>query len=183
MTRAWLALSACACLAVAACHESATPPVVQGASPADSADQFIIGMETKLTDGGLQRADVLADTAYFYDDNKRLEMKGVLAKFYTSTGVEEGRLTSRRATYNVRTELMEAFGNVVIVSMDGRRLTTPQVKYDKAKNLVTSDSAFTATQPDRTMTGIGFDSDPGINTLHVHKLVRSSTGPIKLPDR
>lgn len=114
----------------AACADTSVPPVAHDRSPADSADQFIIGMQTVLNDAGLKRADILADTAYFFNDNARMEMRGVTANFFTSTGVNEGVLTAHRASYDTRTQIMEALGNVVVTSMDGKRLTTSQLRFN-----------------------------------------------------
>ena len=158
----------CACTVAGACANVAdTPPVAKGASAADSADQFLISMNVKLNDAGVQRADINADSAYFYNDNTLLLMRAVRTQFYTSTGVQEGLLTSRRAKYDTKTDLMEATGNVVLVTQDGRRLTTEHLIYDKSKNLIHSDSAFKYTTPDGVLEGVGFDSDPGMNPVKV----------------
>src|SRR5256885_3053852 len=127
MRRGVLVVMACIAAATWACGEAETPPVAKGATAADSADQFLVGMNVKLNDGGVQRADINADTAYFYNDNTLLQMRAVKSQFYTSTGVQEGILTSRRAKYDTRTDLMEATGDVVLVTQDGRRLTTSQL--------------------------------------------------------
>ena len=165
----------------AACGESSTPPPVVAGSAADSADQFIVGMEMKLHDAGVLRADIMADTAYFYNENSLVLMHGVHAQFYTSTGVQEAIMTSRRSKYDTRTELMEASGDVILVSMDGRRLSTPLLTYNKAENKIKSDSAFKATGPDKNIEGIGFDSDPGMNLFNVHRFLRGSGGTVTVP--
>jgi LPS export ABC transporter protein LptC len=153
-------------------------------SAADSADQFLLGMTTVLTEQGLKRSDVEADTAYFYDNNARLEMQGVHVTFFTSTGLQNGILTSRRAVYNSITGVMEAFGNVVLVSTDGRRLTTSQLKYDKHTDQIHGDSAFKFVDPDETQEGIGFDADGGANNLRVRKFIKGSQkNAISVPKR
>jgi LPS export ABC transporter protein LptC len=166
-----------------ACSEADTPPVAKAGSPADSADQFLVGMSVKLNDAGVQRAEIKADSAYFYNENTLLLMRAVHSQFYTSTGVQEGVLTSRAARYDTKTDLMEATGDVVLVTQDGRRLTTSQLVYDKSKNLIHSDSAFKYTTPDGEMEGIGFDSDPGMNPLKVLHGPKGKSSTLTLPKR
>jgi hypothetical protein len=60
----------------------------------------------------------------------------------------------------MRQRVMEAFGDVVVVSTDGKRLLTPHLRFDQARNLVRSDSAFTLIEGSRRSEGLGFESDP-----------------------
>ena len=53
------------------CDDKAQPPVVGGSPLADSADQVGFGIRFKLNDQGLSRAELEADTAFFFDDNTR----------------------------------------------------------------------------------------------------------------
>jgi LPS export ABC transporter protein LptC len=166
-----------------ACSDTSPPPVSAVATAADTASQFMLGVSLRIHDGGLLRADVVADTAYFFDSNTRLDLRGVQAVFYTSTGARDGVMTSKTAKYDVNSQSMEAWGNVVIVSLDGRRLTTPQVRFDRTINQISSDSAFTATGPDRNMSGVGFTSDPGMNNLRVKASPSGSMGTVNMPGR
>ena len=64
---------------------------------ADSADQVMYGARFNLTDKGLQRAQLDADTAYFFDDNTRIELEPVHTTFFTATGAKDAVLTSSAA--------------------------------------------------------------------------------------
>jgi LPS export ABC transporter protein LptC len=154
-------------LVVAACNkQGATPAVLSHHSPlADSADQVMWGARSIITDRGLLRAELLSDTAYFFDDNTRIELQVVHTTFYTTTGEKDAVLTSKEGTYNTRRGYMEARKNVLIVATDGRRLTTEQLRFDQNRNEITSDSAFVMTQGDRRLTGVGFVSDPNMNNI------------------
>jgi len=169
--------------ALGACDEKSPPPLLEGPSPVDSADKFLIGMETVLTSAGVLRANVTADTAYLFDNDVRLEMHGVQATFFTSQGVKDGLLTSRRARYDQRADSMEAFGDVKLTSLQGDVLTTPYLKYNKATNKISSDSAFTATGPNHDLTGIGFESDPAMTSITTKHVIRGSGGRIEIPKK
>jgi LPS export ABC transporter protein LptC len=167
-----------------ACKEAPTPPLVlQGKSPVDSADQFLVGMTTVLHDRGVKRADIAADTAFLYDNSSRVEMLGVSGSFFTSTGVKEGIMSSRRAIYDTRLDSLQAWGNVTVISVEGRTLKTPFLRYNKALNQLSSDSIFTISDSERTVRGIGFDSDPGLNNLNIHRNISGSAGKVNVPDR
>jgi LPS export ABC transporter protein LptC len=154
---------------VAACSSKKQPPVATHSPLADSADQVMYGARFNLTDKGLQRAQLEADTAYFFEDNTRIELEPVHTTFYTATGAKDAVLTAQRGTYNSRTTSMLARKNVVVVSEDGRRLTTPELRYNQQMNEISSDSAFVMTEPNRRLEGIGFRSDPNMKNIQILK--------------
>jgi LPS export ABC transporter protein LptC len=165
-----------------ACTNKKQPPVEAHSPLADSADQVMYPARFNLTDQGLQRAHVDADTAYFFDDNNRMELQGVHATFYTVTGAKDAVLTSRHGTTNTRTNNMIARKDVVVVSEDGRRLTTPELIYNQQKNEISSDSAFVMTEPNRRLEGVGFRSDPNMKNIQILSGAKGiakgvSTGP------
>ena len=151
----------------------------------DTADQMMFGVRTILTDQGVRNAELEADTAFFFDENTRIELREVKLTFHTRTGERNSVLTSREGTYNTRQSQMEARGNVVVVSDDGRRLTSELLKYDQMRNEISSDSAFVLTEPGRRVEGIGFTSDPNMNNIRVHRLIEGqgavSTGDLGSP--
>jgi hypothetical protein len=89
-------------------------------------------------------------------------------------------MTGDRGRYNLRQQLLEGFGHVVITTNDGKRLTSPHVRYSQALNEVSSDSAFTMVEAGRTLSGIGFRADPQLNNVTVLKGSRGR-GSFTLP--
>ena len=153
----------------AACDTKKQPPVAAHSPLADSADQVMYGLRFNLTDGGIARANLHSDTAYFFDDNTRIELEKVNTTFFNSTGAKDAVLTSRRGTYNSRTSNMVARKDVLVVSEDGRRLTTSELVYNQQRNEISSDSAFVMTEPNRRISGVGFRSDPNMNNIQILK--------------
>ena len=162
-------MCALALVGAAACSQKKQPPVAAHSPLADSADQVMYGARFNLTDKGLQRAKLVADTAYFFEDNTRIELEKVHTTFFTTTGAKNAVLTSERGRYNNRTNNMVARKNVVVVSEDGRRLTTPELNYNQQTNEISSDSAFVMTEPNRRVEGIGFRSDPDMKNIRILK--------------
>ena len=173
----WMMLVAVAALA---CNSGTEPRVTAGNPLADSADQVMFGVSTMITNRGVLRAQLGADTGYFFDGNSRIEVRHEKTIFYTTTGQQNATLTSVEGTYNMRRGQMEARKDVVVVTTDGKRLETEQLKYDQATNQISSDSAFVLTEPTRTLRGIGFTSDPDLTNLHVKKVLTGS-GSFTLP--
>jgi LPS export ABC transporter protein LptC len=164
----------------AACSERRGLTTQNPPGLADSADQVMFKIKTVLTDRGLLRAELLADSAFFFNDNTRIELRGVHTTFYTNTGQRSSVLTSREGTYNTRAGETEARKNVVVVGEDGRRLETEQLKYNQARDEISSDSAFVLTEPGRRATGVGFVSDPALKNVRVNK-VGEGSGTFVLP--
>ena len=158
-----------------ACQDTGATPPISSAATADTADQTLFGVRLTLADRGVQRALLQADTAFTYEDNSRTELRNVRSTFYTETGLRNGTLTSREGTYNVRSQNMEARGNVVVVSDDGRRLETPQLKFDTGRNEISGDSAFVLTRPGEVLRGIGFMADPALTHIQVLKAASGRT--------
>ena len=174
----------CAALLVlgTACQKTTPPKTGQTARGIDPvADQVAFGSRTLVTDGGLRRAEVLSDTALFYDDNTRMDMRIVHTIFYNASGAKDAVLTSRTGRYLTRDNVLEARGNVEITTVDGRHLSTEQIKFDARVNQISSDSAFVLTEEGREASGIGFVSDPDMNNLRILKASRAKAKDVKVP--
>lgn len=179
------ALLACAIAfaGASACTGGAEPPAATGQVDAmlDSADHVAFGFRTNLTDGGVLRAEVFADTALFLDQNTRAMLRGVNGDFFGATGTKEATVVARLASFDTRTQDLQAWGDVVITSVDGRVLRTPQIRYDRRNNEVSSDSAFVLTEPgDKEMRGVGFRADPNLSVVRVLRLEQGRGGTINL---
>ena len=146
-------------LALAACKSGT--PVTATQAALDSADQVLIGMTHYVTEAGVQRARVRADTAYFFSATQRAELRNLHVTFFDAIGIATSTLTAREGTHYWRTGDMEARGNVVVVrNKDGGTMRTEEMHYNQARNEVTSDKAFVFDAPDRHIEGEGFTSDP-----------------------
>jgi LPS export ABC transporter protein LptC len=163
------------------CDDKAQPPIVGRASLADSADQVMYNARFNLTDAGLSRAELTADSAFFFDENTRVELRNVATTFFTTTGARDAYLTSKRGTYNSRRGDMVARDSVIVVTEEGRRLVTPELKYDQSLNQISSDSSFVLTEPGRSIAGIGFRSDPNMQNVRILKTKSGTTGAVTLP--
>jgi LPS export ABC transporter protein LptC len=179
--RVRLAALAAAMLLVAACTDTKAPPVLSKDPVADSADQVMFGVRHFLTDDGVRQAQLLSDTAFMFDEGTRILLRKVRLTFYTETGVQNAVLVARRGRYDTRSQVMEGNGDVVVTTTDGRRLETEQLKFDQAKNEISSDSAYVATEGGRRQSGVGFRSDPNMNNVQCLRSCSVVAGAVNLP--
>ena len=182
MTKLLLIAALCVGAAgMAACDNNTATPTIARPSLADSADQVMYGTQFNLTDKGLSRAELMADTAYFFDENTRIELRRIEVTFYTASGARDAYLTANRGTYQTRGGIMVARGDVVVITEEGRRLETPELRYDQTMNEIASDSAFVLTEPGRRLEGIGFRSDPNMQNVQILRPRSGTTGTVTLP--
>jgi len=167
-------------LLVAGC-ETGIKPTATIAAP-DSADQVLLGMSHYVTNGGIQRAQVRADTAYFYSPVQTAELRNVHITFYDPRGAQTSTLTSREGTYHWRTGDMEARGNVVVLRTDGATLRTEVIRYSQVRNQVSSDKDFVFDEPTRHIKGTGFTADPDFKVVTANR-VTGEGGKFTLPNQ
>ena len=142
-----------------ACSNGAQPSATITA--ADTADQVLIDMTHYVTNDGVVRARVRADTAFFYQNSQSVEMRNVHITFYDTDGRETSTMSAKDGTYHWATGDMEGRGNVVVVGAgDGRTLKSEVMRYKQATNQVSSDQPFVFDGGGRHIQGQGFTSDP-----------------------
>ena len=171
----------CSLLLILACKSGT--PVTATQAVLDSADQVLIGMSHYVTDAGVLRARVRADTAFFFSGTQRAELRNVHVTFYAAAGQPTSTLTSREGTHHWRTGDMEARGNVVVVrDKDGATLRTDVMYYNQIRNEVSSDRDFVFDEPGRHVEGKGFTSDPEFKKITA-KSPRGTGGQFILPSQ
>ena len=165
----WWHLLAWAVLFVsAACRGTETdPPTVSGG---DSADQVVFGLVHIITDDGVMRARVEADTSYLYEAQQLYDLVGVKMNFFSTTGETTSSLTADSGSYNVRTKDMQARGNVVGTSPDGRRLNTSTLNYERLTDRLVGPNSFVFFCDGDQMRGSSFTADPDFTNIQATNL-------------
>jgi LPS export ABC transporter protein LptC len=165
---AWLALALTGSVALAGCEETGAKPTTT-LQAADSADQVLEGFSHYVTRDGIRRSQVQADTAFFYEATQVTQLKHVRVVFYDIKGEESSTLTAHAGTYRWQDGSMEANGNVVVVSPDGRRLGTESLRYDNASNTISTAVHFTFDRGTEHLEGNSFRSDPDFRNVVTDK--------------
>lgn len=182
MTKSGASCSVLLALLMFAACKSGTPVTATQAA-LDSADQVLIGMTHFVTNAGVLRARVKADTAFFYSGTQRAELRNVHVTFYDGAGNPTSTLTAKEGTHHWRSGDMEARGNVVVVrEKDGGTMRTETMYYNQVRNEVSSEKAFVFDAPDRHVAGEGFTSDPEFKKITA-KRPRGTGGQFLLPNQ
>lgn len=164
-----------------ACSNGARPTATITA--ADTADQVLIDMTHVVTNDGVVRARVRADTAFFYQNSQSVEMRNVHITFLDTNGRETSTMTAKDGTYHWASGDMEGRGNVVVVGAgDGRTLKSEVMRYKQATNQVSSDQPFVFDGPGRHITGQGFTSDPDFRNVTALR-PKGTSGHFTLPNQ
>jgi LPS export ABC transporter protein LptC len=151
-------------LSVLSCEDTGVRPTATVQAP-DSADQVLEGFSHYVTNEGIRRSRVEADTAFFYEPTQITELHRIKVVFFDLKGAEGSTLTAERGTYRWQDGSMEANGNVVVVSPDGRRLTTETLRYDNATNTIMTDKPFSFDRGAEHLEGNSFRSDPDFRNV------------------
>ncbi len=179
LLRASVPMCACALLLVGCGGDKGVGSL---ASAADSADQVMFGLKQRLTNLGVQQADLRADSAFIYEASGRVDLRKVTVTFFSTEGVQQSVLTSQTGTYWMRTNQMSARGDVVVVrTVDGARLRTDFLQYDPNKNEVSTDRPYVADNGARHIEGDkGFTCDPSFTTCTTQG-PRGTAGRLVMP--
>jgi LPS export ABC transporter protein LptC len=152
-------------LALAAFAACKAPPAPTGPVAEDAdGSQRTYGMNLKLSEGGILKADVYGDTAFGRPGNPDVtEIKGVRLTFYDPEGKKPGKLTSRTGEYDARTGIMIARGNVVLITQNDkgqqRTVRSEELHYDQRGDRVWSERETVVEENGQTLVSEGFTSD------------------------
>jgi len=150
-----------AAAALAACEGAPAPSVPVAANADDT--QRTYGMNLKLTESGVLKADLYGDTAFSKPNTDLTELRGVKLTFYDSEGKKPGKLTSKTGEYDARTGIMVARGNVVLITHNDegqeRVIRSEELHYDQRGDRVWSDRETIIDEAGRHAVTDGFTSD------------------------
>lgn len=155
-------------LVLTACKDHGVLP--RRTAEADSADQIYSGMTTEIVRDGVRQSHVYADSAWMYQARQLFDLKRMTVTMFDSSGAKISTIVADKGIYHTREQSLDARGHVVATSSGGKILKTEHLIYDKNKNEVSSDSAFTSTSPQGNVSGTSFISDPGFKHVVVDRM-------------
>ncbi len=171
-------LAVLASLALAGCGQESTTPTVSDEAFELGADQVGFYVTMQITEDGIRSAEMTADTAFTYEESRRLDLIGVRVVFFREDGSEGGTLTSRTADYNIADGLFIARENVVLITpgeSGERRLETEELHFDMGEDRLWTESPFVIHEDGRTTSGTRFTTDSQFRTWDVSGLRTGGT--------
>ena len=148
-----------AAAALAACGGAPEAPTT--ADLAADASQVTYDLNMKLTEEGVPKADLLADTAVTRVGETRTQLKGVRLTFY-NPGRAPGKLTSRTGEYDQASGMMIARGNVVLLAPGEKGMRTiksEELHWDQRGDRIWSTLATSVEENGETLYTQGFRSN------------------------
>lgn len=134
-----------------------------------AADYLVISFEHRISQGGLPRGTIWADTAYGYEDGNRLEVRNLRAHVFDELGRLAARITGEEGEITMETEYLIVRRNVQLTMEDGsgRVVTTEELHFDCNSNAIWSDQPTTMVQDGTVLQGSGFRADCELQNLEV----------------
>lgn len=125
-----------------------------------------------ISDSGVIRYRIIAKEWLVYDKKNPSYWafeKGVyLEKFDLSSNVDAS-IVADTAYYYDKQRLWKLIGNVDIKNTRNERFTTELMYWDEVKRKIYSDKFIRIQQPDRIITGHGFESNQQMSVYSIHK--------------
>ncbi len=130
------------------------------------------GVTTLVSDSGITRYRIQTEEWLVFDRKSpsywAFERGVYLEKFDTLFQVEAS-IKSDTAYYYDKQKLWKLMGHVVIKNLKGEKFFTELLYWDQNREKIYSDRFIRIEQPDRIITGQGFDSNQQMTVYTIHK--------------
>jgi LPS export ABC transporter protein LptC len=133
----------------------------------DVPDEVVTDFTTAETDSGRVAWTLTAPEAHRFNERKVFLMDNPRIEFYDEFGNLQTTLTSDKGQYFEQSRDMLAYGNVVVVSVEGDVLETDSLRYVNADDQIVSDSRVKITRGRNVTTGIGLRCDHELNSVEI----------------
>lgn len=130
------------------------------------------GVTTLISDSGVTRYRINAEEWLVFDRKSPPYWafeKGVYLEKFDSLFQIEASIEADTAYFYNKEELWKLMGNVHIQNLKGEKFDTELLYWDQRKQKVYSDRFIRIEQPDRIITGRGFDSNQQMTVYTIHQ--------------
>lgn len=130
------------------------------------------GVTTLISDSGITRYRIVTEEWKMFDKKSPSYWsfeKGVYLEQFDSLFQIDASIKSDTAYYYDKDRLWKLMGNVHIQNLKGEKFDTQLLYWDQNKQRVYSDRFIRIEQPDRIITGHGFESNQQMTVYTIHK--------------
>jgi len=159
-------------LSVGCGSPSPVPPKEKTAKGAP--EQIFRGVSLRESSGGKVEWDLHATHAVQVSANGPTALDSIEVLFYQGGPVVRSTLTADSGRVDVEKGILIAIGNVVVITPEGNRLETEELHWDRKQDRVYSEKFVRLTRAKDVLTGIGFRSDPNLESYEILKDVRAT---------
>jgi LPS export ABC transporter protein LptC len=136
-------------------------------------DEVVTDFTTAETDSGRVAWTLTAPNAYRYNERNIFLMDDPKIEFFDKFGNLQTTLTSDKGEYFQTSRDMLAYGNVIVVSVEGDVLETDSLRYVNADDRIVSDSRVKITRGRNVTTGVGLRCDHNLNSVEILRDVQA----------
>ena len=160
---------ALAAAALAGCQRHGTEPQAAAEFPKLPSDYVLVSVKHYLTEDGIRRGLLNADTGYVHVDSAKFDLHKVHLLLYNANGQEAADLVSKTGELDQRTNAMVARGNVVLVGRGSgvQRIETEELHYDPNTHQLWSTVSSRVTQKGNVVTTQGFKADDQLQRIEM----------------
>jgi len=148
-----------------------SPP--SGVATPELPDQEVRSFTLVQSVEGRRHWRLTAASAATYRDRGVIHARDVALDFYDEEGRMNSHLTAREGEVATTSNDMTASGNVVVTTDHGTRIETESLRYLTSAKRIVSDELVTVTRGQDVLSGIGFESDPGLEQFEFRERVRA----------
>jgi len=130
------------------------------------------GVTTLISDSGITRYRINTEEWQIYDRKSPSYwsfQKGIYLEKFDSVFNVEASIKADTAYYYDKKRLWELLGHVVIKNLKGETFNTEQLYWDQNQQKVYSDRFIRIEQPDKIITGRGFESNQQMTIYTIRK--------------
>ncbi len=151
---------------------SPTPPKekVEKGAP----EQSFRGVNLRESSNGKLEWDLHAARAIQGNSNAPTVLDSLQVLFYQGGPTVRSTLTADSGRVDLDKGVLVAIGHVVVITPEGNRLETEELRWDRKQDQVSSDQFVRLTRAKDVLTGIGFRSDPNLESYEILKDVRAT---------
>lgn len=161
----------CLVLGLCACGEKIRPSVLQGIDTKHGPQQESWHSTVIISDSGKVQAKIVAGYIRKFDNPQETMLdSGVVVYFFNELGIQTTTMTAMQGKVNERTNDIDAFGNVLVVSDDSTRLRSERLFWDNNRRLIHTPDYVSITSPKEKVQGLGFESDQRLRNYRIFKV-------------
>lgn len=161
------------------CGDETSPASESGPSPEEKAArvkelplQQFFDYNLVETANGIPKWILKSDQMNRYAGQRDAELITVHIDFYRE-GEHFSTLTSDSGLANMQTRDIHTWGDVVVVTQDGRRLDTAELFFDNKRQIIHNDVYDLFTREDDVVEGIGLEATPDLEYIEIKRQVEA----------
>ena len=170
----WVLITAGVLIAAASCSDRNRPIDAVQKLPS----QIIEGFTMIESTSGTRAYALTADSAYLFDEEKRIDVFNPSIDFYDDHGVLYSHLVAKTGSIRTATSDLVARTDVVVLTRDSTELRTDSLTWLNSARKVITDSWVRIRSADGDIQGRGLVSDARLTKIEIREKV-TGTSPYK----